>query len=280
MCRSRFARYHTFPCICHGVQLNSFACTFILDWQPLRHLLAVNGPAIICIIILLLVTRCPDILSASTQYDAVEMFAGDAAVTRALTGVGFRVLSLDIRYMSHTQHARAMDLCTPAGFAVALWAVMKLRPNALAVFAPVCSSFVWINRSTSGRSVSLPLGNTELQHVQVGNLLAARTALLAWLVSWRHGWWIIEQPSSSVMIDHPRMQQLVSHHTVYKHVVCMAWYGGTSMKRTHLYSNAMFLAEMDRKSDTVPRNPHVVRSIKCSGADVQCRLQHTSHGCA
>jgi hypothetical protein len=90
-------------------------------------------------------------------------------------------------------------------------------------------------------------------------LLAARTALLATVAAWRHCWWVIEQPASSLLIDHPRMQQLVRNQRVYRHRVNMAWFGGTSLKPTHLYSNSTFLSELDRTCGHVPKNPAVVR---------------------
>jgi hypothetical protein len=188
------------------------------------------------------------------------MFAGEAAVTCGLRSLGWRVLSLVIRYMRGLERARAMDLCTPSGFAVALWAMMTLRRNGVAFFAPVCSSWVWINRATSKRSAAMPLGREDLLHVSQGNLPAARTALLATLAAWKRCTWIIEQPSSSLFMEHPRMQQLLAQQCVWKHTVCMSWFGGGSLKRTSLWSNNIMLTELERKTDVIPKNPDVARN--------------------
>ena len=44
----------------------------------------------------------------------------------------------------------------------------------MAFFAMCCSSFVTISRSTTGRSILLPLGNTSFEKVRTANLLASR----------------------------------------------------------------------------------------------------------
>ena len=145
---------------------------------------------------------------------------------------------------------------------------MQLRAGGLAFFAPVCSSFVFINRGTARRSICTPLGDCSLDHVVTGNLLAARTALLVMVATWKMCCWIVEQPASSLLIDHPRFQELVSLQTVYRHRVCMGWYGASSLKPTLLCSNARWVSELDRKTTDVPKNPGVVRTVSGRQAHV------------
>lgn len=90
------------------------ACTYLVE--PLRRLLRAGAPAILALIVLLAVTRC-HATAASEECDGVELFAGDASVSRGLTAAGFRMLTLDIRYMAGHPKGHAMDLLTPAGFA-------------------------------------------------------------------------------------------------------------------------------------------------------------------
>lgn len=42
----------------------------------------------------------------------------------------------------------------------------------------VCTSFCWINSGTHQRTAALPLGQTDLQYVALGNTLAAVTVPL------------------------------------------------------------------------------------------------------
>ena len=90
-------------------------CTCLSDTEGLRKLTMKGGPAILALCMLLLANRIG--AAPSMVYDACEFFAGDAAVSKGLSAIGWRVASLDIRYMSDTSRPRAMDLCTPAGFA-------------------------------------------------------------------------------------------------------------------------------------------------------------------
>jgi len=56
----------------------------------------------------------------------------------------------------------------------ALQLIRRLRPNTLVWLAPVCSSWVWVNRHTSGRSKAIPTGNPAVPSVQQGNQMTSR----------------------------------------------------------------------------------------------------------
>ena len=69
-----------------------------------------------------------------------------------------------------------------------------------------CATWVAISRPTTLRSFFSPLGNRELLCVEEGNQMAARTALLLLLVGVLSGVFVVEQPSSSLLFRHPRLQ--------------------------------------------------------------------------
>ena len=75
--------------------------------------------------------------------------------------------------------------------------------------APVCSSFVWINRATSQRSDHAPLGDITKECVRNANLMASRVIALLYLAAAAQIFWILEQPSSSLFEHLPRFQQLL-----------------------------------------------------------------------
>lgn len=60
------------------------------------------------------------------------------------------------------------------------------------------------SRGTSQRRLWQPLGNTKIPFVALGNTLISRCVLLCYLASARGVRWVVEQPSSSSMPDHPR----------------------------------------------------------------------------
>ncbi len=119
-----------------------------------------------------------------------------------------------------------MDLCEDVGFVMAVALVLSVRVRGLIWFAPVCSSWGFINRSASMRSPLSIMGDTTLPHVRLGNLMASRVALLIWLARARGCTWVVEQPmSSSWCAPHPQglsPPDADLHHRVHPQV----WQGG------------------------------------------------------
>ena len=96
------------------------------------------------------------------------------------------------------------------GLRLAVQLVRRLRKGGTVMMAPVCSTWTFMNRSTSKRTKVDPTGDTSLPSVRTGNLLFSRVVLLAMLVLWREGTYIIENPMSSLLPYHPRFAQLFS----------------------------------------------------------------------
>ena len=59
-----------------------------------------------------------------------------------------------------------------------LQALRRLMSNTLTCMAPLCSSWVWINRGTSLRCPAVPLGDIHNQGVQIGNEMVAKPLAL------------------------------------------------------------------------------------------------------
>ena len=76
------------------------------------------------------------------------------------------------------------------------------------MLAPVCSSYVWINRGTSRRCISRPLGNTRKTYIKVANVMVSRVALMLLLMFVQGILVILEQPKGSMLELHPRIQWL------------------------------------------------------------------------
>ena len=51
---------------------------------------------------------------------------------------------------------------------------MRLKENSLVILAPPCSSWVFMSRSTSGRSIDNPLGDPNRKFVAQGNEIISR----------------------------------------------------------------------------------------------------------
>ena len=94
------------------------------------------------------------------------------------------------------------------------------------------------SRGSTLRSKSRPLGRPDSLKVQEGNVMTARVMVLCVLAAATASWWVVEQPSSSIMEYHPTFQKtLALLRGVRKLSICMANYGGESRKGTYLYSS-------------------------------------------
>ncbi|CAE7781920.1 unnamed protein product, partial [Symbiodinium pilosum] len=61
------------------------------------------------------------------------------------------------------------------------------------MYQPVCSSWIWINRSTSKRSKAAPLGDESLFTVQQANQMVSRTILAMLVNLWYGGDILLEE---------------------------------------------------------------------------------------
>lgn len=86
------------------------------------------------------------------EIDFVEFYAGAGVVTSKMQEAGLRAVPYDVL------QGPQCDITRAEGFAHALTLCMQLRLGGGALLAPPCSSWVWVNRGTSGRSKLLPLG--------------------------------------------------------------------------------------------------------------------------
>ena len=139
------------------------------------------------------------------------------------------------------------DMCSPQGFALCVAMVMSLKGNGLLWLATVCSTWVFMCRGTSQRSKIDPLGRTELPCVRSANLMVSRCALLMRLCHAKGGTWILEQPMSSLMIYHPRLQEILRESETFVTNFNMGAYNAPSKKPTKLYSNRTWPGDLRKK---------------------------------
>ena len=71
----------------------------------------------------------------------------------------------------------------------------------------MCSSWVTLNRATSGRRAHNPLGYNK-PYVRDANVMVSRMSMLIMFGLCLGVEWVLEQPLSSIMVCHPRMRQV------------------------------------------------------------------------
>ena len=109
------------------------------------------------------------------------------------------------------------------GLIGAVVTILCIRRGALVHLATVCTSFNFMNSGTHQRSIAFPLGwRQDLSYVDLGNILASRSAVLA-LLAWAFGGFpVLEQPLRSIMTALPSWQSVVSF---FDEAECRGWTG-------------------------------------------------------
>ena len=144
-------------------------------------------------------------ISITPTLDMVEYFAGCHEVSQGQWQIGHTSVPYEVLHDSV-----AYNLLGDEGFLHGLKLALSCRSGACGWLAPVCSSWIFLNRFTSGRTATRPLGNfKERQYVADANVMVSRCVLLAWVFVGVGGWFAVEQPANSLLAFHPRMQQLM-----------------------------------------------------------------------
>lgn len=147
-----------------------------------------------------IIMKAPN-LSHGCKYDAVEFFAGDMAFTRGHQKRGRLAVPFEIKLAG-----KLMDINSSHGFAHAVHLMCCVKPGGSCLLAPVCSSWVFMNRGSSGRTFAQPLGNESSELVCAANKMISRVVLIL-AIGWVLGLLLIwEQPKGSLMQEHPRLQ--------------------------------------------------------------------------
>ena len=192
-------------------------------------------------ILMTLVPIIPDL-------DFVEFFCGAKAVTFALERLGLRGLGYDkIHDRSH------QNMMSGLGFCCALCWLLRVTPDDGFVWeGTLCSSWIWLSRGTTRRTRALPRGDQSSSSVVTGNALAARSAIIIAICYARGLSWVLEQPDSSLMKQHPAMACVrrcmrAHHETWWQITTFMGAFNGPSTKPHSLYSNSPIIEALRRK---------------------------------
>jgi len=180
---------------------------------------------------ILAIMACLSHLPDTWDLNVVEYFSGVQSVTNGCAQQGPQAVPYDVNLDTR------LDMTSSVGFLHAVELALRIRPAGMAFFAPPCSSFVWVNRYTSGRSSSSPEGHRDRPHVQSANLIVVRCCILIMILVSKGCMWCLEQPASSVMKFLPCFQDICGFHKVTEVFTYMGAFGAATMKPTRLYSN-------------------------------------------
>ncbi|CAJ1447512.1 unnamed protein product [Effrenium voratum] len=179
-----------------------------------------------------------------------ETFSGMAAVTRAELQAGRTAIPFDV-----CNDCVRQDFTSPFGFSNALYWALCLQPGSGKLTAPICSTWVWISRGSTGRSRDRPLGSPERSPaVATANTLVSRLMIILMICSAKGIFWVLEQPQSSLMEWHPDFQKFLKLPGMIVHKVStsMQWFGAPSRKSTLLYSSHKEIEEINSHARKTP----------------------------
>ena len=179
--------------------------------------------------------------SLTEHLDFVEWFAGSQCVSS---------------YLSDFLSGAAVDclydpiygnIMTFEGFVQAVVMALRLRGcSAFQFFGTVCSSWIWLVRSCTKRTPENPLGDRDNAFTEHGNVMVARCCLLK-LIGWAKGcYFMLEQPSSTLMKCHPRIEQVIAITGAQIVNTCMGGFGGPTKKRTLLLTDVPWGSKLAR----------------------------------
>ena len=127
-------------------------------------------------------------------------------------------------------------MTAPGSLAFIVWFYKLKTARALQLYGTVCSTWIWMSRASTKRSLEAPLSDRGSATVVHSNVMVSRVSLLMLM-----GWCKMcdqmqEQPLSSLMFAHPRQKQ-VARFTQWNCVVmAMGAYGAATEKPTKLWS--------------------------------------------
>lgn len=183
-----------------------------------------------------------DAVSFDRGFQFLEVFSGQGNVSKKMHRLGYSVASIDFDYSN-----KHMDFLNVSGFLLAIYVLMNMAPRGLTLWAPVCGSWGLPCRHTSGRSIINIAGNTCYQFVRDGNLMISRLTLGLLLVTALNLFWLLEQPSQSLLQHHKRYEWFCNRVAwVFQTHFWLMHHGSKSAKRTVFYGNLSTMNHLDK----------------------------------
>ena len=126
--------------------------------------------------------------------DAFELFGGHGAITRNIIDQDMVCTMMDKEANPNE------DITTEQGFLLAVRLLMRVKCGGLTWAAPTCWSWIWLCRAISGRSKANPAGNEDTNpKIHYQNRIVIITSILLFIAWLRGTWYVIENPSSTLI---------------------------------------------------------------------------------
>jgi len=131
----------------------------------------------------------------------LEVFSGQEAWSAGMRLYGYEGRSYD------TVNGSEQDFMTPEGFLLVIATAMAMHRGSIFLGACPCHSWIWLSRGGTLRHLDI-FGDTGQAMIRCQNALVARMVYVLILLIKRGVYWIIEQPATSILFEHPRWRNL------------------------------------------------------------------------
>lgn len=214
--------------------------------RVMRNLFAMKCPKVMITAVMLIFWLRAPAFGPFERWDVVDLFAGQARIARLARQYGQSSIAMDIGYH---EDPHIFDINSEPGFVMALKSILEGRYGSLLVTLGVCcSSWITTSNGSTKRSFLTPMGCCLYATVAAANKMVSRCVLLLLAVISMNGIYILEQPSSSLIMMHERMvwlQHLLESllMRMFLQRFWMKGLGHQTPKRTVLFSNTAWLVE-------------------------------------
>ena len=124
---------------------------------------------------------------------------------------------------------------------------MQTQAGGMCWVAVVCSSWVWISRSGSGRNAQRAEGDLKIPRIRHANKMTVHSVLLM-MLTWRRGLTIfLEQPMSSVLSCFTPMKEYLDWAMPECVTTSLGAYNGELEKLIKVWSTYKFVMDLKRK---------------------------------
>ena len=153
----------------------------------------------------------------------VEFFAGVKTIMRGMCAFDYPFKSFEINDNDNNQ-----DINSRAGFINAVAFVLSCIPFGFIWCAVVCSTWVFMSKSSTGRHIH-PLGYGGSITCHYANVMVQRVCMLLELATSMQVHWVVEQPRSSTLHEHPRWELMAERHAIIWSIRCINTFMGAFM---------------------------------------------------
>ena len=184
---------------------------------------------------LVLATHTPDL-------DAVEVFSGTGNLTKNLRKVGLHVSTFEIL------DNPLQDITSEKGVQLLLGKILQCKKGGLVWLGVPCSSWVWVGRGNTDRRGYCPAGNPDSPYDKLHNKIAENSARLAAVAAALGLYFVVEQPSSSLLWLYWPMVKVLYLNEAYRASITLGRFGASTLKPIRLYGTAPWLHALSEKN--------------------------------